>query len=96
MANNTEIFEIYSELKKIVARAEAHNLENVKSVLAYASDLLVKEYHKSSESPASEASELSWDEEQWPGATAVLLEMKSMIQNMEKANVETKQVASSS
>lgn len=79
-----EIFALYNDVKLLSRRAQDLELSNVKEVLAYVSDLLVKEHHQHALGVIDEVNALEWDEEAWPGATAILLEMKTMILKMEE------------
>ncbi len=85
MHKSQQIFELFNDVKAMSAKAQGLDLPDVHSILNYVSDRLIMEYHQHAGDTVEEVSSLSWNEDKWPSATAVLLEMKSMILNMEQA-----------
>lgn len=80
MSQKNEIAALFSVVRDLSVDADDLGLSEVKSILEYACDRLVLAYHQSISSAELEA-------EAWPSATAVLLEMKSMIRAMENAEL---------
>ncbi|MCI5043770.1 MAG: hypothetical protein MRY72_03650 [Aquisalinus sp.] len=85
MSEKNEIAALFSSVRDLSAQADDLGLREVKPILDYACDRLVLAYHQTISSAEVEANALDWNREAWPSATAVLLEMKSMIRAMENA-----------
>ncbi|MCI5047525.1 MAG: hypothetical protein MRY59_08480 [Aquisalinus sp.] len=85
MSQKTQVAALFSNVRDLSAEADDLGLNEVKSILDYACDRLVLAYHQTISSAEAEADALDWNREAWPSATAVLLEMKSMIRAMESA-----------
>ncbi|WP_306251583.1 hypothetical protein [Parvularcula sp. IMCC14364] len=85
MSEKNHIADLFSEVRDLSAQADELGLREVRAILDYACDRLVLAYHQSIPSAQAEADTLCWNRDAWPSATAVLLEMKSMIRAMEAA-----------